>query len=86
MPPAYAALNLPSCLKMTAQMYGCLEQAVWATCVVCWRAWYDLPLNYAFEDISLPRGSSLTPWLRVSESVVAGARKRGATNQWCLCG
>ena len=40
-PPAYAALSLPTCLSMTSQMYECLEQAEWRTCVVCWRAWYD---------------------------------------------
>ena len=61
LPPAYAALNFPSCLKMSAQMYECLEKAEWATCVVCRRAWYDLPPSYTFEDISSCRASSLTP-------------------------
>ena len=86
LPPAYAALNLPSCLTIAAQMYEWLEPAERATCVACWRAWYDLPLNYEFEELPLGRQSLPTPWFSVSESVVTGARKRGAANQWRLGG
>ena len=85
-PPVYAALSLPVCLSMTAQMYECLEQAEWRTCVVCWRAWYDPPQDYQFERLVLGRKTSPVPWFNLAESVVLGARKRQAVNQWCLRG
>ena len=85
-PPVYAALSLPACLSMTAQMYECLQQAEWRTCVVCWRAWYDPPQNYDFEQLVLGRKAVPVPWFNLAESSVLGARKRHAVNQWCLRG
>ena len=52
LPPSYAALNIQSCLAITGQMYECMEECEWVTCVVCWRAWYDLPPHYHFDDLS----------------------------------
>ena len=71
-PPAYAALSLPTCLSMTSQMYECLEQAEWRTCVVCWRAWYDPPQDYDFEQLVLGRRSVPVPWFNLAESEVLG--------------
>ena len=85
-PPVYAALGLPACLSMTAEMYECLEQAEWITGVVCWRAWYDPPQGYDFEKLVLGRKTLPVPWFNLAESVVLGAGKRHAVNQWCLRG
>ena len=82
--PAHAALNLPVCLSMTAQMYGCLEHAEWRTCVVCWRAWYDLPGDHDFEKIALGRKETPAPWFKVADSTIVGEKRRGAANQWRL--
>ena len=79
-PPAYAALGLPTCLSMTLQMYECLEQAEWRTCVVCWRAWYDLSQDYEFEKLVLGRKTLPVPWFNLAESEVLGSRKRYS---WC---
>ena len=86
LPPAYAALHLPVCLSMTAQMYGCLERAEWKTCVVCWRAWYDLPGDHDFEEITLGRKETPAPWFKVADSTIVGEKRRGAANQWRLGG
>ena len=86
LPPAYAALNLPICLSMIAQMYGCLEHAEWRTCVVCWRAWYDLPGDHDFEQIKLGRKERAEPWFKVADSTIVGENRRGAANQWRLGG
>ena len=86
LPPAYAALNLPVCLSMTAQMYGCLEHAEWRTCVVCWCDRYDLPGYHDFEEIKLGRKERAVPWFKVADSTIVGANRRGAANQWRLGG
>ena len=86
LPPAYAALNLPVCLSMTAQMYGCLELTEWRTCVVCWRAWYDLPGDQDFAEIKLGRKERPAHWFNVADSAIVGEKRRGAVNQWRLGG
>ena len=67
-------------------MYECMEQCEWATCVVCWRAWYDLPPDYHFEELLLGVSPSPTPWFTLADSAIVGARRRGPVNQWRLGG
>ena len=86
LPPAYAALSLPACLSMTSELYQSLEQTEWRTCVVCWRAWYDPPQDYNFQELVLGRRSAPVPWFNLAESEVLGSKKRRAVNQWCLRG
>ena len=49
LPPCYAGLDQEHQRRLTSEMCGCLEDVQWATCVVCWRAWYDLPDDYEFS-------------------------------------
>ena len=84
LPPAYAALSLPTCLSMTSQLYEALEQTEWRTCVVCWRAWYDPPQEYGFQKVQLGRRSTPVPWFNLAESKVLGNKKRRCVNQWCV--
>ena len=85
MPPCYAGLHQELQRKLTSEMCGCLEEVQWATCVVCWRAWYDLPADYEFSCKQRGLRSTQTPWFDPSGSVVTRARKRGgAVNQWRL--
>ena len=49
LPPCYAGLDQEHQRALTSQMCGCLEDVQWATCVVCWRAWYDLPAEYEWR-------------------------------------
>ena len=84
LPPAYAALSLPTCLSMTSQLYESLEQTEWRTCVVCWRAWYDPPQEYGFQKVQLGRRSTPVPWFNLAESKVLGNKKRRCVNQWCV--
>ena len=86
LPPAYVALNIPSCLAITSQMYECMELCEWSTCVVCWRAWYDLPPDYHFDELLLGAKASPTPWFTLADSAMLMARRRGAVNQWRLGG
>ena len=65
-------------------MCGCLEEVQWATCLVCWRAWYDLPGDYEFSYKQQGLRSAQAPWFDPSASVVTRARKRGVLNQWRL--
>ena len=51
LPPAYAALNIPSYLVITGQMYESIVLCKWVTCVVCYRAWYDLQADYHFDEL-----------------------------------
>ena len=65
-------------------MCGCLEEVQWATCVVCWRAWYDLPAGYEFSQTCQGLRSSKTPWFDPAASAITRTRKKGAVNQWRL--
>ena len=86
LPPAYAALSLPACFSMTSELYESLEQTEWRTCVVCWRAWYDPPQDYNFQQLVLGRRSVPVPWFNLAESEVLGSKRRHAVNQWRLRG
>ena len=65
-------------------MCGCLAEVQWATCVVCWCAWYDLPGDYEFSYKQQGLRSAQAPWFDPSASVVTRGRKRGVLNQWRL--
>ena len=74
--PVYASLNFPPCLSMALQMCECSEQAEFNTCVVCLRAWYDLPHDYEFQKLVLGRRKLPVHWFNLEESEVLGSRKR----------
>ena len=82
LPPSYAALDQEPQRRLTSQMCGCLAEVQWATCVVCWRAWYDLPAGYEFSYTQKGLRSPQAPWFDPSSSVITRARKKGAVNQW----
>ena len=84
LPPSYAGLDQETHLRLTSQMCGCLEEVQWATCVVCWRAWYDLPAGYEFSHTGQGLRSPEAPWFDPGASVITRARKKGAVNQWRL--
>ena len=84
LPPCYAGLHQEHQRRLTSEMCGCLEEVQWATCVVCWRAWYDLPGDYEFSYKQQGLRLAQTPWFDPSASVVTRARKRGVLNQWRL--
>ena len=54
--------------------------------MVCWRAWYDLPPDYHFDELPLGTKASPTPWFTLADSATLAARRRGAVNQWRLGG
>ena len=54
--------------------------------MVCWRAWYDLPGDHDFEEITLGRKETPAPWFKVADSAIVGEKRRGAANQWRLGG
>ena len=84
--PAYAALNHAECLTMISNLYECLHEAEWRTCVVCWRAWYDFPYGYNFHKLVLGRTSSEVPWFELDTSEVLGKIKQKSVSRWCLTG
>ena len=84
LPPCYAGLDQEPARRLTSEMCGCLEEVQWATCVVCWRAWYDLPAGYEFSCTQQGLRSPQAPWFDSSASVITRARKKEAVNQWRL--
>ena len=80
LPPSYAGLDQEIPLRLTSQMCGCLEEVQWATCVVCWRAWYDLPAGYEFSHTRQGLRSAEAPWFDPGASVITRARKKGAVS------
>ena len=64
-PPAYAALHVQSALQITSEMYECLERTQWQTCVVCWRAWYELPTDCEFSTTQRGPRSQADPWFNM---------------------
>ena len=67
-------------------MYECMDKCEWVTCAVCWRAWYDLPSHYHFDDRCLGTSPLPTPRFTLADSAIVGARRRGAANQRRLGG
>ncbi|CAK0889497.1 unnamed protein product [Prorocentrum cordatum] len=83
-PPSYAGLDQEPARRLTSEMCGRLEEVQWATCVVCWRAWCDLPAGYEFSRTQQGLRSPQAPWFDSSASVITRARKKEAVNQWRL--
>ena len=53
---------------------------------MCWRAWYDPPQDYNFQELVLGRRSAPVPWFNLAESEVLGSKRRHNVNQWRLRG
>ena len=84
LPPSYAALHLQSTLTMISEMYDCLEKVVWATCVVCWRAWFSPPSDFKFSATQKGPRSQSEPWFDLSASVISAGKNKKCVNQWRL--
>ena len=84
LPPCYAGLDQEHQRRLTSQMCGCLEDVQWATCVVCWRAWYDLPAEYEFSYTQQGLRAQQAPWFDPGASVITRAGKKSHVNQWRL--
>ena len=87
MPPSYCALNDPDCLQVIGDMYGFLDNVVWSTCVVCWRAWFSTPLDFTFQETLRPGSASHAaggPWFDPSSSVTLRATQKKRVNRWLL--
>ena len=74
LPPSYSHLNDAKSLDMIREMYDCLgPQTVWATCVVCWKAWYSVsPPACGFSQPGA-QGTSPTvndPWFGLRQSQI----------------
>ena len=50
MPPSFAALHEAQCLEDISHMYSFLQNIAWHTCVVCWRAWYVVDMDFPFRQ------------------------------------
>ena len=85
LPPAFAALHNEGCLAFVSEMYEALDLAQWQTCVVCWRAWYDVPRNYKFKRPSgtLRRGRT---WFNFYGSSVLRGTRRKDVGHWFIQG
>ena len=83
LPPAFAALHNEGCLAFVSEMYEALDLAQWQTCVVCWRAWYDVPRSYRFRP---PSGTSRRgrTWFNFQSSSVLRATRRKGVDHWFI--
>jgi hypothetical protein len=88
MPPSFCALNDAACLRKIADMYEFLDKLHWYTCVVCWRAWFSLPLNHNFREAPRPgsasHGASEESWFHPGLSVTLRMSQRKQVNQWVM--
>ncbi|CAK0867486.1 unnamed protein product [Prorocentrum cordatum] len=73
LPPCYAGLYQEPQRRLTSQMCGRLENAQWATCVVRWRARYDLPAEYEFSHAQQGLRAQQAPWFDPGASVITRA-------------
>ena len=79
MPPSYCALNDPTCLQVVSDMYGFLDNVIWSTCVVCWRAWFTVPSDFNFQETVRPGSAShqaRVPWFEPASSVTLRATQK----------
>jgi hypothetical protein len=83
MPPSYVALNDEHCLADIKQMYDFLQMTSWQTCVVCWRAWYCVPLNYNFR-LARGKGDEYHKWHNPRNSAIWGAKHKKNVNRWFI--
>ena len=83
MPPSYVALNDKQCLADIKQMYDFLQMTSWQTCVVCWRAWYCVPMNYNFR-MAHGKGNETHKWFNPHNSAILGAKRKKNVNQWFI--
>ena len=87
MPPSFCSLNDKVCLRKISEMYSFLEEARWATCVVCWRAWYNVPCDGNFQSAACPGPASRAagaPWFNCKASVTQRRKERKQVNHWVL--
>jgi hypothetical protein len=71
-PPCFGALDDSASLQMILEMHSSLEDVVFQTCCVCWRAWYSCPVG------NCPRPSMVIPvgfMLVTVPSCVSGAMR-----------
>ena len=64
-------------------MYEALDLVQWQTCVVCWRAWYDVPRSYHFRPQAGAYSGSRA-WFNFHSSSVLGATRRKDVDHWFL--
>ena len=83
LPPAFAALHNEGCLAFVREMYEALHCVQWQTCVVCWRAWFDVPRTYEFSQPVAAHSSKKT-WFDFYNSSVLRASKRKDVDHWFL--
>ena len=83
MPPSFAALNDEQCLRTIKQMYEFLHLVKWETCVVCWRAWYAVPVDYPFHK-ALGKAGEYSSWYHPFSSVILGAHRKKNVNRWLM--
>eukprot|EP00973_Karenia_brevis_P080842 11215232-Karenia_brevis.AAC.1 len=71
-PPPFVALNDMTSMKYIRQMNRFLDEAQWATCVVCWRAWYNVgTASTNFEGVRTKfQQSRAQPWFDPRRSEV----------------
>jgi len=81
LPPAFAALHQDGCLAFVRDMYEALELVKWQTCVVCWRAWYEVPRTYQFNPPSAGISTRRT-WFNFQSSTVLCAARRKDVDHW----
>ena len=83
MPPSFAGLNEAQCLNDISQMYGFLQDTAWHTCVVCWRAWYVVNMDFPFRKAD-SRNHQHQQWFHPRRSVVLGAQETKNVNRWYI--
>ncbi len=83
MPPSFVALNDHRCIRCIGQMYSFFDEMRWSTCVVCWRAWYNPNLRFAFDRTSSKLGDSYRSWFNPYSSVVLGLHRKH-TDHWAM--
>ena len=64
-------------------MYESLDLVQWQTCVVCWRAWYEVPRAYQLQPPSSTDRGTKT-WFDFHRSSILGASRRKDVDHWYL--
>ena len=83
LPPAYLALHNARCLGFVRDMYEALDTVAWHTCVVCWRAWFDVPTGFRFQPPAGAR-SRARSWFNFQDSTILRATCRKTVDRWYL--
>ena len=79
--------NDPACLRVIGDMYGFLDNVIWSTCVVCWRAWFNVSSEFNSQKTVRPGSASHqadVPWFEPASSVTLRGTQRKRVNRLAL--